>query len=349
LPGISDELDVLLKDYLRTVNVADMLGAKSPKLAMFLSTGRTDANTGRAIPKTRDKMIAGGDKLRRTLRYARNEARGTFRGWSLLNMDPNRKYDATRFGFANYYGHLPWSIEDFAKYRGETQYVDKMKSDMDGLIADMIYDMAIGINNSAAAHVGIQLYGFDGLQILFDNTATWGEIDRNGSNLWWYSMTDATAYAAADQVDPTSDDYLPKLIDARRRAVFNSCGLMPTVAYTSAVILDRLHDIIQLSQRNVNVTIGQYGYEAIRWRGMEVYADPYGMSSAGTSRMEFFTPQGLDDERTIGIAGQEGYFFDMTDWIQIPNQAAQVKRLYCRASIYCDQPRMQAALTNLTE
>lgn len=349
MPGISDELDVLLKDYLLRVDVADMLGAQSPKLAMFLSTGRTDANTGRAIPKTRDKMIDGGDKLRRTLKYARNEARGSFSGWSLLNMNPNRKYDAARYPFAGYYGHLPWSIDDLSRYRGETQYVDKMKADLDGLIADAIYDLAIGINNSAAAHVGIQEYGFDGLQILFDNTATWGEIDRDGSNTWWYTMTDTSAYAAADQIDPTSANYLPRLIDARRRAVFNSCGLMPTVCYTSALIYDRLHDIIQLSQQNVNVTTGVYGFEAIRWRGMEVYADPYGMSSGGTSRMELFTPQGFDDKRTLGIVGQEGYFFDMTDWIPIANQAAQVKRLYCKASIYCDQPRMQAALTGLTE
>jgi len=342
--GFEDEFTTFLHDYILGQKVADAIGKKSPGLALFMSTGDTRTDNGKATPRTYGQMITGGTKVKRHVRYARGTAKGSYSGWDILETDPNRKYDAAEFEWYKYYTTLPWSRDDLLAYQGQSSEVDKMTADVEGQVADMIDMLATGIYNNAAARTGYQLKGLYGLRELFAGDIDWGGISQS-DHTWWLPKIDSTGYTAANQVDPTHANYLPTLIDDRRRAIFAYAGIDPEIILTTGTLYDRLHDIIQATQQNVNVTKGIYGFDAIKWRGMEVYKDAY----CPAGHMMFLTPRGNGSQRSMALLGRAGAFFELGPWIQSFNQEGQVRRLLCHCSFYCDNPREQAALTGLAE
>lgn len=352
MANFETEVSALLNDRLLGRGAADQIGAQSAKLMMFMSDGRTDAGKGKAKPVIRygKNIVAakGGVYLRRPLRTARNTARGSVRQLGEIGITPNRKYDAAQFAFATYYGSITWSDEDFNRYRQPEAYIDKLDEDVAGVFADMKYDLAVGINNVLADQVGFQSEGLDGTGFMFDNSGSaWGGISaRTGANSFFAAGLDATSYSTANQEDPTSPYYLLTLIDQAFNAVFNNSSVALTDAFCSAATFTRLHNILRAEQRHVNVVDGKFGYRSINYRGIDFHQDPM---FAGTTRMEFYAPDGFDDERTLGLVGREGYFFQLQDWKTLPSQLGKTRQLVASVALYCDQPRMQYSFTGIAQ
>lgn len=338
--NFSTEIEATLRDYVKS-GIADTIANKSVGLQIFTSSGRTDAQTGRKTPMPLAGMMDSGETLRRTLRVARSTAKGSIKEWGVLNVAPNRQFDAAQFTWARYYAVIPISFDDTLRDASQEALFKVIEKRTQNAMSDLADMQATGIYNSTASKTGYQLYGLDGLRVLCSTNRIWGNITDVG-NSWWTSQVDGTEYSAADQVDPTSPNYLLAKIQAR----LDACREKPDIILTTPTLKSRLHDIIQEKQRIVNESVGQYGWKQIGYKGIEIYADP---DYCPSGYMFFLSQNGVDTERSLGLMGRNGAYYHLHPDVEIHNQLGKVRRISVDCTLYCDQPRFQGALTNLEE
>lgn len=338
--NFTNEIDAVLQDYIKS-GITDTIGQVSVGLKIFTSSGHTDLQTGQKKPMPLAGMMDSGETLRRPLRVARSTARGSLKEWGVMNVAPNRQFDAAQFGWARYYAVVPISFDDTLRDASDGALLKTIEKRTQGALADLADMQATGLYNSTASKTGYQLYGMDGLRVLCSTTRTWGGILDTG-NSWWTSSVDGTAYSAADQVDPTSANYLLTLIQNRIDATYEK----PDIILTTPTLKSRLHDIIQEKQRIVNESTGTYGWKAITYKGIEIYADK---DYCPAGHMFFLSQKGLNDERDLGLIGRQGAYYHLHPDVEIHNQLGKVRRITVDCALYCDQPRFQGAYTALEE
>jgi len=333
-----------MNDHVIPDKVADQIGDVSPGLSLFLSSGRTETETGSQIPRTKSELLMGGKKVRRTLRHTRATARGSFAGYDILDADPNRKYDAALQEMIDYYVGLSWNWDEELAARGKEYVVNKLTADMDGMVADMLDLMATGIYNSAASRTGMQLKGLHGLRNLCDDDRTWWGIDSTGYPWWDPGFDNTTAYSVATTTDPTHANHILKLL----RSGMNNCsaaGTQPTHILTTQTIWGFIEDAIRHQQRYTGEDIGDIGFTRLRYHGAEIYWDSY----CPAKHIFFVNQKGIGKRRTLGIVGRENGWFHLTDWREPHNQMAKSRYLVNQCILYCDNPRLQGAYKNIAE
>ncbi len=335
------DIEVFLNDHIIPGVVADQIGDASAGLKLFMSSGRTDAS-GKMTPRTGDELLLGGKYLRRPLRFARATARGSWEGYDVLDVDPNRKYDYAREKLFGYNVALSWSLEEELEARGPEHVVNKMKNDGYGMVADMMDLLGTGIFNSAASRTGMQAKGIHGAREMCAIDRTWMSIDST-TYTWWDGGQDSTAYTIANLTDPTHANHILKVIRSLVDSV-SVAGTRPTHIVTTQTIWNYIEDALRAYYNISNVAdVGEIGWERLKFKGIEIYWDAY----CPDDHLFALNFRGIGDNRTLGLKGRKGAWFTMTPWRLPHNQLAKSRFLITQAVLYCDNPRLQGMLSSV--
>jgi hypothetical protein len=337
-------------DLLATVNdkimprIADQIGTYSETLNLLTSSGRTDAE-GRRVPQTRDELFSSDEYFRKVLRHTRGAARGSYKGYDVLNTSANRQLDAARQNWSEYYVSIPISDDEEIASRGVEATVKLWEDRINAGYADMADLLATGAWNSSASKTGMQAKGLDGIRVLGDTTRPWMGIDSTSYTWWEPGVNDATAYTTAQVTDPTSDYYILKLIRNTNLTLSLGGNQRPTNIITTKTIWGYIATAIEERQRiTTNITKSAAGVETIRFDGLDISWDSY----CPAKHMGFFTFNGLSGDRCLGLKGRSDRWFYLRPPITPEDQMAKVAILVCHAVLYCDQPRLQGLFVDIT-
>jgi hypothetical protein len=327
--------------------IPDLIGETSPLLALLFSRGNTDAD-GKPAPSTKGQMIEGGNKIKRTLRFARNESRVSYSGFDTLPTVQTRLFDHVSYEWRKYAGAIPFSLDQELENRGPEAVHNLLQGYLDGAMADMMHDIATGIYNSAATRTGTQqIKGINGLRELCITDRTWGNIDSTTYTWWDPGHYSATAYTAANLADPTHDNYIVKMIrtgvDNCRHAGRNVTHIFTTNALYNLIEDTMLHNRIVTNSEIKRSTIG---YKYLDFRGIEIIADE---TYCPDFHMFFLNLDTYAGEPILGLKGRKDAFFRLTSDREISNQLASVKYLIAHVCLYCDQPRLFGMYTDLAQ
>jgi hypothetical protein len=221
-----------------------------------------------------------------------------------------------------------------------------LANDIDGKISDMLDLIANGIYNPiTASKTGNQNQwggeGIDGLRALCLTNRTWMSIDST-SYSWWNSQYSSTTRTIAVLTDPTSTYHILKII----RTMVDNCSAAqtkPDRIFTTNTLYNYVEDAILAQQRFTSPAKAIIGFEGLSYKGIDIYWDPY----CPANHMFFLNSQGLGESRTLGLKGRTGAWFHLTDWKEPSNQLVRSKVLVCDCVLYCDNPRLQGAYTDL--
>ncbi len=324
--------------------IPDLIGETSPLLARFLSRGETTAE-GKPKPSLKGEFITGGNKVKRTLRFARNDSRTSYSGFDTLPTAQTRIFDTCSWEWRKYAGAIPFSLDQELENRGPEAVHNLLQGYLDGAMADMMHDIATGIYNSSASRTGIQVKGLNGLRELCAVDRTWGSIDSTSYTWWDPGHHVTTQKTLANLADSTSDDYIVKLI----RTGVNNClhgGRNVTQIYTTNALWSLVEDTM-LHNRIITsseVKRASLGYKYIDFRGIEIIADE---NYCPDYHMFFLNHDNYAGQPITGLKGRENAFFKLSASRDIPNQLASVRYLIAHVVLYCDMPRQVGMYTNL--
>lgn len=332
--------------------IPDLIGDTSPLLAIMLTRGDTLAD-GKPSPRPRGEFIEGGNKVKRTLRFARGASGGTYSGYDTLNTAPTRTLTHVSFEWRKYYEPIPFSFDEELESRGMEAIHNLFQAKVDGAMADQMDKIATGLYLSAALR-GIaedpQEKGLNGLRELCDQDRTWGNIDST-NYVWWDSgFLNETGYTVLQLTDPTSEFYIIKLI----RNMMDAClrgGKGLTHIFTTSVIFNLLEDVVMHDKIYMNtgtskVNTADIGYEFINFRGVKIIPDPgycpdYHMFGLNLNK---FAGQPI-----TGVKARKDAFFTLSNTREIANQLSTVKFLITHLLLYCDQPDLVGMFTDLAQ
>jgi hypothetical protein len=338
----SEEILSFMNDHIIPGNVADNIGDQSPGLALFLSSGRTNAENGRIMPRTNDELLEGAKYIRRPTRFARTVSRGSFEGRDVLSTVPNRKYDAFRERMFSYFVPIDWTWDDKLINRGKESFVNKMEQDVIGASSDMMDLLATGIYNSAASRTGMQAKGIYGLRVLCNIDRTWMSVDST-TYTWADAGFNSNAYTIAELTDPDSDNFILKLLRTAQQSI-SLMGKSPNYILTSFAIWNMIEDAMMNKHLGGNVAgRGSFGFTSLNYKGMEIYADRY----CPDYHLFMLTFEGKGNERTLGIKGRRDGWFYLTQEQRAHNQLVWTQYMLTQCMMYCDKPRLQFGYTDL--
>lgn len=319
---------------------ADNIGNASRTLALFTSSGRTDAN-GKSVPMTKDELITGGRNIQRGIRSTRSTARGSYTGWDTLDVDPNRQFDAAEQPFREYYASIMIDFTTELGNRGKEGVVNYLDSLYAASFSDVNDMIATGIFNSAATRIGLQAKGINGLREFCSSGRTWMGINSI-TETYWDAMYDTTGHTIANLSDPTHADYIQKTM----REMFRNCSVMgktPTHIVTTKSIYDIYLESMLSQQRFAGSREGSLGFEVLKFEGAEVFWDDY----CPAYHMFFLNMSGTGNDRIMGLKGRRGAWFELTPWKTPANQIGKVRQLIVHLNLYGDNPRLVGSYTAL--
>ena len=343
----ASDIDAFVNKHWVAKKAISQIGETSYLLQELLGTGMTDAS-GRPTPNAFGGMIEGGTQIKRSLRFARTQAKGSMSGYDTLDTDPNRKYDFALYDWSTYYVAYPESLDEKLAARGSEQVINKIVDDLDGLTADMLDLIATGIYGSAAARIGHQSKGLHGLRELCTTNREWGGLTSNAdAESWWQpGFYDATAYTTANLEDPTHANNILALI----RNIINDtkhAGKRPTHLFTSQAVYDMVEaTMVYQKMYSGTAKTADIGYEYLSYRGVKIVAedadympDDYHMFAVNLGKAQ--------GQPILNIKGRKGAFFMLTSERKPTNQLATIRFLIAQCALYADQPRLFGMYTGL--
>ena len=330
-------------DLLATVNdkimpgIADQVGTFSETLGLLTSSGRTDAQ-GKRVPQTKDELLSPDEFFRKTLRHTRGAARGSYKGYDVLNTSATRQLDAARQDWLEYYVSVPISDDEEIAARGSEATVRLWEDRINAGYADMADLIATGIWNSTASRTGLQSKGLFGMRVLGVNSRSWMGINSTSNTYWNPGVANSTGYTIAQLTDPTHANYILKLIRSNNLILSIGGKMRPSHIITTKTVWGYIADAIEERQRiTTQITKSESGIETIRYDGLDITWDSY----CPAYHMAFLSFDGLGGERVLGLKGRRDRWFHLRPPITPEDQMAKVAILVCHAVLYCSQPRLQ--------
>ena len=317
--------------------VVDQIGEMSALVKILMqSNGLTNMDATKPGLST---MITGGDKIKKSVRHTRTASRGSVSGYDVLAVDPNRKFEHVSFDWRTYYDTLPQSLDEMLATRGMEVVNNWMDAHLSVMVADLMDLISTGVYNSAAARVGLQIKGLNGLRELTDSaTRLWGNINSTDYAWWAPGFVDANNHTIAEVTDPTSGEYVLDLIVD----LINGCthaGKRPTHIMVTEDMFDIIEQTMRLQKIYQGTNTADIGYEYIKYRGIQIVPEDGDYMPAGF--MFAF------NSNRLKLTGREGAWFKLTNWREPSNQLARVRFLVAQCCLYCDEPRTTGCYTDI--
>ena|SRR3990167_7604048 len=338
--NLTEQIDGFLREKW-IPGVVDQVGNMSSLLKILMrSNGVT--TIGDATRPGLSSMVYGGRRIKRTLKVARVESKGSFKDYSGLKTTPNNKFDACYFYPANYYVALPHSFDEKIADQGTEQVMSWIKTQIDNAVPDLLHLISTGLYNNAAAITlnwnDEQGYGIHGLRELCDTTRSWADINSTTYTWWEPGLNDATSYSNAELSDPTSDNSILNLIrngvDSCRKA-----GREPTHIICSHATFNLIEDYVITNKiAGMKTDRASIGYKFIDYRGLEIV--PEESDYLPDQYHMFFLRIESGENAPLQFKGRQGAWFNLTDEHPAFNQMANIRYMVASGFLVCDEPRL---------
>ena len=282
------------------------------------------------LMRANKRMVQGGTQIEVPLMYRKSTGGGTFRGYDVLNHQPQDTVKAAYLDWKQYWTGLaideltlikadsPLAIANILSVQGQQMYMD-----MGELLATGIFSS------------GTDPKAIDGLGTILSTSNTYGGISRS-ANSWWQATIDAT----------TTTLTLAKMRGLLSSATFGATH--PTIWFGSGTNYNRLY---ALGLSTTGYTVSQNrepgGHDEVLMQA--------GFTNLLFENIPFVRDDNADDTDIFAlnedflnlVVSPRGDFY--LDEFQKPhNQQAYVSTLTWAGNLICMNSRAQAALTAIT-
>ncbi len=272
-------------------------------------------------------VIDGGTEIVQPVLYAKNTARGGYKGMDPHNVNAPATRTAAKYDYGNYYVSLVVSGEDGRKVNGDSQVINLLNTIFEEAELSMKDQIASDIFTGSTHIVGLDTAIAQG---------TYGGIDGS-TYTWWQSGIDATAHTTANMKTSTHASYILTLF----ANAYNSAkhmGESPNLIVTSQEVWDIYENVIQ-SQIRYQYTnsrsefLADGGFQVLEWRGIPVVVDDFvagGTDSACYFINTKFSPLFFHPQNN----------FRQTPWKVPTNADGRIAQLYFTGQLGLSNRRM---------
>lgn len=174
----------------------------------------------------------------------------------------------------------------------------------------------------------------NGLQNLVANTPTSGTVHglNRATYDWWQNQTKSATGAAAVYLVSDMRTCLNDIIK------YSRAEMNDIVLVTNQTVFELYEDVCLEMKILENTMMADAGFESIQFKGKPIIWCP----SAPSGNMYFINPEYLK------LVCDEGYFMEMTDWKQIPDQPFdKVAQIVCALNMVVKRAVCQKVLTGI--
>lgn len=291
------------------------------------------------------RLYAGGrvkDMTGRSLLWdvvaKKHTAKGLYSGYDTLASQPVNPTAQATLPPAFYYSTVAISgPEERMNTGNKEKLIDMLKTQFDNANATFKDDMATDLYADGSTIGGKQpIVGL--AAIVAAGTTTYANITRSTANAYWKANVDSSAHTYANASDPTTAEYLPKLIGAQWLAATHDKS--PNLLVTTKAIFQMYQDLAGIQNLRINNKEANLGFASVAFGpGVEFTFDTY----CTTAYLYGLT---LDDFQFYVLPGAN---FDMKDpgWQVPPNQDAKIAQILWNGQLRCDTPREQFVIQSI--
>lgn len=265
----------------------------------------------------------GGVKIVEPVMYAEKTGASEYSGYDLLSTSANDIATAAEFTPRSYSVPVVISGSDKTDNMGEAAVMNMLKNrimnaeeTLKGLLNAHLYNTTVGGSS------GKQL---DGIGIAVDSAGTYGNISAT-TDTWWASSE--AAYSSS----------LVTELDTLYYGVSKGGTDKPDLGVTTQSVYEKLlHEIDPVLRLN-STTLGNVGFEAFKFRGMEVTFDEDCTSGV------FY----LLNSKYFKLRYHKDRNFVTTPFQQPVNQDAEIAHILWKGNLTCSARKRHAKLTGIS-
>jgi len=265
----------------------------------------------------------GGETILETVEYAEKTGAKAYSGYELLNTSANEISTNAEFNVRQYAVPIVISGREKTANMGEVAVMNMLKARMTnaeqtliGLLNSHMYNTAVGGSDSKQ---------LDGIGIMIDSAGTYGNIDPT-SNTWW----------AASEAAYSSD--LVTEMDTLYFGISKGSTDKPDLGITTQTVYEKLLHEIDPSLRLTSTSLGDVGFESIKFRGMDVVYD-----EDATSGVFYFI-----NSKYVKLRYHKDRDFAVTDMQMPVNQDADIGHILWQGALTCSARLRQGKLTGIS-
>lgn len=279
------------------------------------------------------KWDSGGDTIQPAIEYAFATNSGSYRGYDLLDINPQQTVTDAQFARKQYYASIVYNGYEVASSRGENAIFKMSEIAMKGAERAMYNNMMTDLFGTGTANGGKALLGLDAAVDAGAGTAIYGGIDRT-SNAFWRSIV--TSVAGNLSMAQLTDAY----VRASRGGMQNSPDFIVAglTAWEAINTLCRNKFQEHSGVNNAGKMFANLGFPFINFMGVPVVYDEY--CPTGTVYM-------LNSE-TVQLWSDPVINFKPTELVKPANMDAKVGQILWTGELICTEPRANAKLTGIT-
>jgi len=274
----------------------------------------------------------GGSKIVQPVRYSKGTS-GSYSGFTQFNINPVDQHTAAEFDWKQYFANITITGEEEAKINGDNAVVRLVEQKVADAEKDLREDLSNGIYNDPTSEDTI---GLDGFKHMINNTGIYGGIDRATDTWWVPGLVDTNPHEASGLEDPTSADYLPKLIRAGIKATTVN-NEKPSLIVTDPDTFDILADILDEKQRFTDPKLADLGFESIRVTGVLVVPD-----SLCPANHIFFL-----NEEYVKLIEHSNKRFTMSPFVKPADRDGQVAQIFWMGNLVASSLRHLGKYTKI--
>lgn len=267
---------------------------------------------------------ANGTQYVQPLLATPSQNTGSYSDYDVFSIVPDDGFTAAEYPYRQYAGNLIISGEEQAKNSGKEAIINLVQSKLQQLEWSMAEEINTMFYGDGTGNAGKDFYG---LEAIVDDDNVFGGINRGTYDYWKAFVEDASG-------DPLS---LPLM-----RHVYNSVSDgndQPTNLIGSQIQYEMYEHLIQDSQRITDNALGDAGFINLMFKGA-----PFAFDRAAEDDDLYFL-----NTKYLHVPTLDGTWFDVTDWIPIANQDAQVKRIRCFGNFVTSASRRQGVIRGLDD
>lgn len=267
--------------------------------------------------------LDGGVKILEPVMYAETSGAKAYSGYELLTTNSTQVSTNAEFNWRSYAAPIVISGEEEDLNMGEAQVINLVKGrifnaqeTIKGLLNAHLYNTAVGGSD------GKQL---DGIGIMIDSTGTYGNINPT-TDTWWASTESAFV---ANLVDELSTVYF---------SVSKGATDKPNLGVTTQAVYEQLFQEIDPVLQLTDTSMGDVGFENIKFRGMTVVFD-----EDCTSQTFYFI-----NTKYVKLYYHKAKNFEMRPMQSPVNQDSMLSHIIWRGALTCSARKRQAKLTGIS-
>ncbi len=337
--------------------IADQVSEANVLMKLLMNNGSTKPIKGNT-PSTKAGFLVGGDKIERPIDIAALTAKGWYRGYSPLKSTQNRTTDTATQEFVGCYATIMISFDEEDKAQGDAARINLVKYKIGKAYQAVKMQIGPALYYGDSQLTGDEAFGPHGIGQLLGTqisgsvsggiNRTWMGIDSSeaGKEFWDANMIDESS-ADADLLDPTSTDYIYRILDRLEMSSRHN-GQRLSHILTTPYLWGVYEEALRQKQVINSAKEADLGFQMLFFRGIPVIAEE-------DSSIPDYSIYGLNlhdidgDGPGIKVYGQKGRFFKLEPWRRLEGQPAHVADLFVRLAIYSDSPRYHGSAQGVGE